>query len=110
MSHLERLAGLEQILRSIERQDIMRVLLSEQLDAYIGEALATVKQPLDAATTLRFNAEDMREEPRLCREEARAAADTLEQRLWSERAFYLAEIAEQSERRATPPGTRRAAD
>lgn len=91
--HVQRLQEMEDVRAA--RDSLMRY--NAVLVAEIDAVLARIRgNPVPAP---HYNAADVREESRLCVEEARAAADDAVRRSLSSRAFELAQRAEQMERR-----------
>jgi hypothetical protein len=80
-------AGHEELMR------LRQVMLAE-LDVVIAWTRSHVLRPPG------FSAEDLREESRLCREEAGAALDSAMRRSFASRAFDLAMLAERRARQA----------
>jgi hypothetical protein len=74
--------------------------LLAEVDAFLTHAQATLAQARRLVPLSRYRAEDVREESRLCREEAATAEQVAGKRAVASRAFALAQLAERMDRDA----------
>ncbi len=98
--------GIDEQIRSVEAlragvivQSLRTEVLLAELDMLRARARAILSEQGDHHAGVSFTTEDVREESRLCVEEAAAMHEIAEKKLVTEQAFALAQLAEEISRR-----------
>ncbi len=103
-------AELEQRMRAVRAETLMisqqmrfRAAILAEINLVVARTRTELLLSRAERATFRFTADDLREEARVCREEAEACEDITSRQTFAARAFDLAQVGEAVERQQRKP-------